>query len=325
MVLILSEKEVASVLTMSEAIDVIEEAFRQHSLGSTAMPSRIGLSLPSEAGSFRVMVASLPEAGAFGLKTLSGIPGRRDPSQTYFLVLLFDSRTGALLSVMAAGYLTAIRTGAASGVATKYLARKEARILGIIGAGIQAKTQVWAAKTVRPIQQVKVFDVDRARCSSFVDEIRRELGVEARAAQTPQETVEGSDIVAAATTSQEPVFRAEWLPAGVHINAVGANSPNKREVDPATFRKAKIVLDFQEQVLQEAGDVISALSSGALSRADLYAELGEIVAGKKKGRTDDAEITLFKSVGVAIEDVATAALVYRRAKERGIGTSVELA
>jgi ornithine cyclodeaminase/alanine dehydrogenase len=278
------------------------------------------MKLEGEAGTFRIMAAVVPDMGGFGLKTLTGTPGKRKPDRTYFAMLYFDVSTGALLAVIPATHITGIRTGAASGVATKYLARKDARTVGLFGAGFQGRNQIRAVREVREIERVKIFDVVREPAEKLAEELRAE-GVEASVSASPEETVRGSDIVASATTAQEPPIRGEWLEPGCHVNAVGANAPTKREVDDEAFRRARVVVDFEEQVLQEAGDLIAARGSGALT---IHAELGDVVTGKKTGRATDDEITLFKSVGVAIEDVAVAAFVYREAKKKKLGSELDL-
>jgi ornithine cyclodeaminase/alanine dehydrogenase-like protein (mu-crystallin family) len=238
--------------------------------------------------------------------------------------LLFNAENGALRAVMAAGHLTGIRTGAATGVAAKYLAREDATILGIFGAGVQAKQQVAALIAVRPVMQIKVFDIDRAKAEAFAAQLGEEFNVRARPAASARETVAGSDLVVTATTARQPVFCGDWLEEGTHLSGIGANTPAKRELDAVAFQRSKIVVDFKDQALQEAGDLREAISTGAITSDHLHAELGEIIIGKKAGRSSDREITMFKSVGIAVEDIATAAYVYQRAIAGGLGTSMTL-
>jgi ornithine cyclodeaminase/alanine dehydrogenase-like protein (mu-crystallin family) len=238
-------------------------------------------------------------------------------------MLYFDVATGALLAVIPATYITGIRTGAASGVATEYLAREDARTVGLFGAGFQGRNQIAAIREVRPIERVKIFDVAEAPARALAKELEAE-GIEATLTSSPEETVRGCDILASATTASEPPIQGAWLEPGCHVNAVGANAPTKREVDAETFARARVVVDFEEQVLQEAGDLMSAIESGSFSRDRIYSELGDVVIGKKKGRESRDQITLFKSVGVAIEDVAVAAWVYQEAKRKGLGTEMSL-
>jgi alanine dehydrogenase len=323
MTLILKENEVRSLLTMTDGIRIVEEGFEQYARGRTTLAPRMVMKLSGDAGTFRIMAAVVPEMGGFGLKTLTGTPGKRKPDSTYFAILYFDIATGALLAVIPATYITGIRTGAATGVATKYLAREDARTVGLFGAGFQGRNQIAAIRQVRPIERVKIFDVVEAPARALAEELEDE-GVAATVAGSPEETVRGSDIIASATTASEPPIRGEWLPPGCHVNAVGANAPTKREVDAAAFARARVVVDFEEQALQEAGDLMAAIESGAFARERIHAELGDIVIGRKKGRESRDQVTLFKSVGVAIEDVAVAARVYQEAKKKGLGAELNL-
>lgn len=323
MALVLKESDVRKVLTMKDGVRVVEEGFEQYARGRTTLAPRLVMKLEGDAGNFRIMAAIVPGMGGFGLKTLTGTPGKRDPGTTYFAMLYFDVSTGGLLAILPAAYLTGIRTGAASGVATRYLAREDAKSLGLLGAGFQGRNQVAAIREVRPIEKVTLFDVARAPAEALARELEAE-GVEAVIASSPEEAVRGSDIIASATTAKEPPIRGEWLSPGCHVNAVGANAPAKRELDADAFARARVVVDFEEQVFQEAGDLLAAIESGSFSRDRIYAELGDIVIGNKKGRERDDQVTLFKSVGVAIEDVAVAAWVYREAKKKGLGVEIDL-
>lgn len=323
MPLILTESEVKALLTMKDGVRLVEDAFRLYAEHKTSLAPRLVMKLAGVAGNFRVMAAVVPDMGGFGLKTLTGTPGKRDPDSTYFVILYFDIDTGALLAVIPATHITGIRTGAASGVATKYLARENAKTVGLFGAGFQGRNQIAAIREVRSIERVKIFDVASEPAEALATSLRSE-GLDAVVATSAEETVRGSDIVASATTAKEPPIRGAWLEHGVHVNAAGANAPVKQEVDAEGFKRSRVVVDFREQVLQEAGDLINAIQSGMFSADAIYAELGDIVAGTKPGRETDAQITLFKSVGVAIEDVAVAAWVHDQAKEKGIGTEIAL-
>jgi alanine dehydrogenase len=323
MALILKESEVRSLLTMKDGIRIVEEGFEQYARGATTLAPRLVMKLEGDAGTFRIMAAIVPEMGGFGLKTLTGTPGKRKPESTYFAMLYFDVIEGALLAVIPATYITGIRTGAASGVATKYLARDDARTVGLFGAGFQGRNQIAAIREVRSIERVRIFDVAEAPARALARELENE-GVEAVVTASPEETVRQADIVASATTASEPPIRGAWLPDGCHVNAVGANAPTKREVDAEAFARARVVVDFREQALQEAGDLMAAIQSGSFTKERIHAELGDVVIGKAKGRESREQITLFKSVGVAIEDVAVAAWVYREAKKKGLGTELNL-
>jgi alanine dehydrogenase len=321
--LVLTESDVARVLSVADAIGAVEESFRLHASSRAAVAPRMALKLTGEAGAFRIMAASLPDMGVFGLKTLTGIPGRRRPGSTYFVMLLFDGGTGALTAMIPATHITGVRTGAAGATAVKYLARPDARVLGVLGAGFQARAQMSAIREVRTLDLVKIFDIDAARAAAAAKAVEAS-GTRARVVQSGREAVAGSDIVVSATTSTQPVVLGEWLEPGVHVNAIGANSPAKRELDVAAMEKGRLVLDFREQVLAEDGDIVEGSARGSFSPGALETELGQVITGDKPGRQTPEDITIFKSVGVAFQDVAVASLVYRRAVERGLGTDLIL-
>ena len=325
MVLLLSESEVAALVSMNDGVRIIEHALRQHSMehDSHVMP-RISADLPGNGGAFRIMAAILPQYGYFGLKTLTGYPGRRLPGETYFALLLFSCETGALRAIMAGNRLTGIRTGAATGVAAKYLSREDAKVLGVIGAGVQARYQVAALREVRPIAEVRVFDIDQIKAATFAREIELDFEVDARPVSNARQAVEGCDLIVTATAAKAPVFDGAWLEDGTHVSGVGSNTPNKCELDQAVFQRSRIVVDFKEQTLQEAGDLRHAIESGAIQSDTIDGELGDVITGKKDRRRDNREITLFKSVGMAIEDVATAVFAYEQAMTKGAGTRVQL-
>lgn len=308
---------------MADGVRLIEDVLRFHANGETTLLSRVSLAVPDSAGMFRIMAANVPSIGVFGLKTLTGYPGRRMAGHTYFAVLLFDGATGALRAVIAANFLTGVRTGAASGVAAKYLSRQDARCLGLIGAGVQAKFQVAAHMAVRELAYVKICDLDPVKAMAFAREVEAEFGIRAVTVESAQQAVEGSDLVVAVTTSREPVVKGEWLEPGMHVSGVGANAPTKRELDGTAFARSRLVVDFAEQTLQEAGDLQDAIRTGAITADHIHAELGDIITGRRSGRENDQEITLFKSVGVAVEDIATASFVYEQAVAAGLGRSLE--
>lgn len=324
MILLLSESDVASVISMGDGVRVVEQALRQHSAGGGVAMPRISADVPGNGGAFRVMSAIMPEIGFFGLKTLTGYPGRRLAGETYFAVLLFSCDTGALRAIVAGNRLTGIRTGAASGVAAKYLSRANSRVLGVIGAGVQARYQVAALIEVRPIKEIRVFDIDSAKAQVFAQELELEFQVSARAVPNVRDAVSGCDLVVTATAAKSPIFEGEWLEEGTHVSGMGSNTPNKRELDGTVFKRSTIVVDFKDQALQEAGDLQDALRTGAIPTEAIDVELGDIITGKKPGRQNDREITLFKSVGMAIEDVATATFAYQQALAVGLGTRLDL-
>jgi ornithine cyclodeaminase/alanine dehydrogenase len=225
---------------------------------------------------------------------------------------------------MDAGYLTAVRTGAASGVATRYLARESASRCTVIGAGAQARTQVEAIHLVRPLDVVRVIDVVAEAAETFAREVGTKLGVEVTPTTDVRRAIEEADIVVTASSSHEPVLDGEWLRPGTHINNVGSHSPDARELDTTTVKRAKFVADLAEANLAEAGDILIPIEEGAVTAEHIHASLGEVVIGERPGRENDDEITVFKSCGLAVQDVATARAVYDAARQRGIGTTVEL-
>ena len=323
MALILTEREVAEILSMKEAVRLLEASFRLHAEGKTQVAPRLVMPLTGVAGNFRIMAAVIPDMGGFGLKTLTGTPGKRAPEETYFAILYFDTETGALRAVMPGTHITGTRTGAASGVATRYLAREDASSLGLIGAGFQGRNQVAAVREVRDIRTVRVYDLFPEAAASYAAALSGE-GLDAQPVGSAEAAVRGLDVVCAATTTKEPVILADWLEPGMHVNSVGANAPVKREVEAAAFSRCRVVLDFRDQVLGEAGDLMAAIRDGAFREDQLHAELGDVVVGRVAGRSSPDDITLFKSVGVAIEDVACAAFVYEEAGKRGLGQTMHL-
>ena len=323
MILLLSETDVARVVSMADGVRVVEEALHQHAVGGGAAMPRISADVPGNGGAFRIMPAIMPEIGFFGLKTLTGYPGRRLPGETYFAMMLFSTETGALRAIVSGNRLTGIRTGAATGVAAKYLSRPDAQTLGVIGAGVQARYQVAALVEVRPLTEIRIFDIDTAKAEAFAREIEMDFHVTARAVGQVREAVSECDLLVTATASKTPVFDGHWLEEGTHVSGMGSNTPNKRELDGTAFSRSTIVVDFKDQALQEAGDLQDALRTGAISAPAVDVELGDVIAGKKPGRQHEREITLFKSVGMAIEDIATATFAYQRALVEGLGTRID--
>jgi ornithine cyclodeaminase/alanine dehydrogenase len=250
-------------------------------------------------------------------------PGQHGLPTILATVLLNDPRTGQLIAIMDGAYLTAMRTGAASGVATKYLARPDAKVVGIFGAGIQARTQLMAMCAVRPIVAARVYDPMTELAGAFCRDMSQALGITVQPVTEPRGAVDGCDIIVAASTSKVPVFDGQWLAPGTHINGVGSHSLDAREVDSLTIQRSKVVVDLRSAALAEAGDLVTPINAGEITAEHIYADLGEIVTGKP-GRTDAGEITFFKSVGLAIQDVSTATKVYELARQKGIGQEINL-
>jgi alanine dehydrogenase len=327
MVLLLSKSPVNSILSMAESIGAVEDAFREFALGTATMPTRLGLSIPEKQGWLGVMPAYLAHAGSLTTKVVTVYQNnatRHGIPNVLAAVILNNVETGRVEAIMEGSQITAMRTGAVSGVATKYLARTNAKRLGIFGAGVQARRQFQAVREVREIRSVSVYDTRKEMTRDFIAEITARADVKVSVASTPEEVVRDSDIIVTATTSATPVFNGRNIKPGTHINAIGAFTPSTREVDSETVSTSKIVVDSLDAALAEGGDIIIPLKEGVIRREDVWAELGEIVTGKKPGRTSEEEKTLFKSVGLGIQDAAVALVVFKKASSLGVGTQFDL-
>ncbi|MCY3021026.1 MAG: hypothetical protein NTW87_18585 [Planctomycetota bacterium] len=320
----LSGADVDRALSMEQAIAAMREAFIQLSTGQAVAPLRAKTEIPSHNGTALYMPAYVPAHEVFGVKVVSlfkdnpaaGLP------LIHALVMVFDAHNGRPVAVMDGERLTALRTGAASGLATDLLARRTAEIAAIFGAGTQARTQLRAVCAVRPIKQAYVFDKDRSRAEGFCREMNRTLSIPVVVADS-QELLGRADVVCTATTSSTPVFRHGDLKPGAHINAVGAYKPTEREIPGETVRAATVVVDQRDACLAEAGDIAMPLKQGLITAGHIHAEIGEIAAKQKPGRTSDSEITLFKSVGNAVQDLAAASRILANARTMGLGTEVQ--
>jgi alanine dehydrogenase len=314
MAILLRESDVEKMAKTEMAIEAVEQAFRLQGeqKGDTAPRRRCRV----DHGMLHVMSASLPSLGYAGLKSYTSVSGT-----TRFLVLLYKD-DGRLIAILEADKLGQLRTGAASAVATKYMARPDSSRLGVFGTGLQARSQILSICAVRPIKTVVVYSRDAGKRESFCKEIGKSIGINVRPAATPEEAVKEMDIVVTATNSKEPVFKGEWLSKGAHINAIGANFLSKQELDVETVGKsACVVVDSVEQAKLESGDLARAAEAEAFYWEDAR-ELGLVVVGEFPGREDDGEITLFESQGIALEDVALAAKIYEQALKAGIGESL---
>ena len=316
--LILSDEDVAGVLTMREAIDSVETAFGELAKGSIVMPPRSTIMLERFSGSISYMPSYIEKLGALAAKIISIYP--RNPERSLptsaAWIIVNDPETGMIESLMDATYLTAVRTGAVTGVAARYLAPRGSTTVAVIGCGAQGRTQAWALAETFKLDSIRIFDISRDSMRRFSDEMELKLGVEIVKSENGEDAVRNADIVATATTSKNPVVKRDWLGDVVHVSAVGSFSPDHRELDTETVRDAKIVVDSREAVLAEAGDIIMPIKEGAISERHIYAELGELIIGKKAGRVKDDGLTVFKSVGLAIQDSSVASLVLRKWKSR---------
>jgi len=328
MPLLLSKSDVASVLTMPDCMAAVEGAFGELARGKTVMPQRSVIRVEEHGGLCLGMPAFIGgDTNALGLKLVSVYPdnpAKHSLATTLGTLLLCDPATGQVVAVMDAGYMTAVRTGAASGVATRYLAREDAGRCVVFGAGVQARTQLEAVHLVRPLDRVLVIDVVAEAAARFAGEMGAQLDVEVTPTEDVRAAIEQADLVITASSSHDPVFDGAWLRPGTHVNNVGSHSPDARELDTATVKRSKFVADLREANLAEAGDILIPIREGAITEEHIHASLGEIVIGARPGRESPEEITVFKSCGLAIQDVATAQAVYLAARERGIGTDVDL-
>ena len=324
MPLLLNREDVQKVLNMKDCIEVVENAFAELSNGTAILPLRNNIVSPE--GLSLYMPAYLKEMEALACKVVTVF--KNNPSKNlpviFGKVLLQDTNTGDVICIMDGGYLTAVRTGAASGVANKYLARKdENQIIGIYGTGVQAKMQLWAMKETVSISKVLVYDINSEASDSFAKETAELYGLNVVKAENSDDLLE-ADIICTATSSPTPLFDGSKLKPGTHINNIGSHTPNARELDTATVKRSKFIGDSKEACFSEAGDIMIPLQEGAFKEDHFYAELGDLVTAKKEGRTNAEEITVFKSNGLAIQDSATAKLIYDKAVAAGIGVSVDI-
>lgn len=314
--LILTRKDVQKLLVMEDVLAAVEQAFRDYALGKWTLPVKMYLQVPR--GDFRAMPAAT--AGAAGLKWVNVHPENpaRGLPTVMALIIYSDPDTGYPLAVMDATDITAYRTGAAAAVASKYLARKDSRTLGIIGAGRQAQTQLMAHQKLFELGEVRVHDRSQDAVARFIS-LFPQLHVKSASA----EEAAASDILCTVTPAKAPVVKKEWGHPGTHINAIGADAPGKEELEPDVLNGAIVVVDDVRQA-SEGGEINVPISRGLFRPEDIYASLGDIIAGKKPGRKDDRAITIFDSTGLALEDIATAKLVYDKAKREGGYLSVDL-
>jgi len=326
MIHILAREVVRQALPMHQAIETVKGAFAQLSTGQADVPLRLALNVPRHNGVTLLMPAYLRTDEQMAIKIVSVF--HENPAQglplIHALVVVVDATTGRPAAIMDGIYLTALRTGAASGAATDLLARQDTHIAAIFGAGAQGRTHLEAVCAVRPIQEAWVYDKEPARAAAYADEMSQRLSLPVRVAETPAEAVHRADVICTATTSSSAVFEDADVRPGTHINAVGAYTPEMQEIPVETVLRAKVVIDHREASLAEAGDLLIPLKQGLITEDHIYAELGEIAAGLKPGRASPEEITFFKSVGVAVQDVAAAGAVLEAARRLNLGSEVAL-
>ena len=326
MVLILSREAVEKVLKMSDCIDAVEKAFGELASNKAVMPLRPTINVDEYEGVSLYMPAYLMETGSLACKIVTvykNNPQKFNLPTILGTVLLQDPRTGKVICMMEGGIVTAMRTGAVTGVAAKYLARKDSKTIGLFGAGAQGRTQLMAICTVLDIERCKVYDISAEAANRFKQELEPKLGIKIEVASSPIEAMQNG-VVITATTSEKPILDGRKLLEGTFVSGIGSHAPTRRELDTETIKRSKLVVDQKSACLAEAGDIVIPIKEGAITEDHVYAELGELVLGKKPGRTNEKEITVFKSVGLAIQDAATAKLVYDKAKEAGVGVELEI-
>ena len=317
MALLLKESDVESLLTMSKTIELVERVHREYSTGKASDVPRERTRLPKS--SLHILQGAVPSANVLGYKAYTA-----SKEGVRFLVYAFNAERGNLDAIVEANYLGMTRTGAAGGVAAKWLSRPDAKVVGVFGSGWQAQGQIEALANVRKLERVKVYSRNAEKLAKFCERMRQRLSLDVVAAATAEEAVRGSDILVTITTSASPVFSGEWVGPGTHVNAAGSNSLLRREIDEETVRKAEVVVvDSRPSAQKEAGDLLPALEKGRLHIGALT-ELGEVIAGTRPGRTTAEQVTLFESQGMAIQDLIIAAELAKLARAQGVGQEVDI-
>jgi len=328
MVRILTKVNVAELLTMADALEYVEEAYKQLTLGNAFVPQRIAITDPAP-GLTLVMPGIIGgEMSALATKIVSVYkknPEKYNMPTVLAKVMIQDINTGDIVGIMDGSLITAMRTGAATGVSVKYLARKDSTTMSIYSAGVQARKQVSGVYygLNKKLERCKVYDLRRDTAEEFKKQIEKELGIEVEITDSGDDLLSNTDIIVAATTSTTPIFVGEKVLEGVHISSIGAHAPDARELDSATIKKASLlVAGLKEACLAEAGDYIIPINEGIISKDDVIS-IGNVITGKENGRTSESEITVFKSVGISAQDVAVGKLVYDRALEEEIGQDID--
>jgi len=324
-VLIVNQAEVPRLLPMKECVDVMARAFASLARGDADMPVRQILWLAEKRGALGLMPAHLGGLAALGLKAVTFFPRNEgtDLDSHQGAVLLFETGRGRLLAIIDATSITSVRTAAVSGLATRLLAKPDASDLALVGSGVEARTHLEAMLVVRTLKRIRVASKTFERAKNFADRESKRHGVSITPCHSVEEAVRGADIVCTVTSSREPVVHGAWLSPGAHVNAVGSSVATARELDSEAVAKARLFVDHRPSALEEAGDFLLARAEGAVGDDHIAGELGQLVTGQVPGRQSSSEITLFKSVGLAIEDVAAAHHIYSKARGAGIGKFVE--
>jgi alanine dehydrogenase len=322
---LLSRADVEQLLNLDECRQAMAEVMAELASGRSLQPPRTVLAYHESRNSALFMPAVLSDPAVLGVKVVTIHPGNRSSSIPTHqgALILFESRSGRPLALLEGSSINAIRTAAVSALATHMMSRPGAAVLALLGSGVQARTHLAAMARIRPLTEVRVWSRHEQSRDRFVEWARSSGQFEVIAADTVLDAVRGADIICTVTGASRPILEAGWTSPGAHINAVGASTITSRELDGRTVAGARLVVDQRQAALSEAGDVLLAISEGLMTPADIDAELGQVVAGRLAGRVDDDEITIFKSVGLAVQDMAAAELVLRRAEEQDVGTEVD--
>jgi alanine dehydrogenase len=326
-VLIIPDGEVRRLLNMEETIEIAEQVFKEKGYGKTQMPPKMYLTFDEYRGDVRVMPSYLQTMDSAGVKIVNvhpDNPAKYGLPTVMAVIVLVDPKNGLVSSIMDGAYITSMRTGAAAAVATKYLARKDSSVLGLVGAGVQARTQLMALSRVLPdLKEVGVWSLPESTIGAFIDEQKKLYSFGFNRCRSCEDCVAGSDVVSTVTPATTPMVPFGSVSKGTHINAMGADAPGKEELDPKVLLNAKVVVDDMLQAIH-SGEINVPISRGVLRESDIYGELSEIVTGMKKGRESDSEVTIFDSTGLSLLDVSAATVVYRKARRENVGTWAKL-
>ncbi|MEM2130712.1 MAG: alanine dehydrogenase [Candidatus Bathyarchaeia archaeon] len=328
-VLILTKNEIEHLISMNEVIEAVEAAFKEKGLGYAQMPTKTFIFFPKYNGDLRTMSSYLERLETSAVKVVNSHPNNPLkfglPTVTATIILI-DPKSGVPLSIMDGTWITAMRTGAAGGLAAKYLARRNSKVVGLVGSGRQARTQLMALLCLYgKLDLVKVWSIEKESRETFVSEMKDTYDGLAKivSVKNVEDAVQDADIVVTTTPSRVPLVRDKWISEGTHINCIGADAPGKEELDPNILKRAKIVVDDWEQA-SHSGEINVPLSQGIISKNDIWGDICEIAAGLKHGRTSESEITVFTSTGLAIQDAVTAKLAYDKALSKKIGQTIEM-
>ncbi len=322
--ILLTQSEIKELITMKEVIETVENAFKVFAEGKVEMPAKKYLFFKKYNGDLRIMPCFVHDADEAGVKCVNvhpDNPKKYDLPTIMAIIELVDPKTGFPLAIMDGTWITNMRTGAAAGVATKYLARDNSKTLGIVGAGVQAYKQLEALNEVMEIKKVKVTSRTPNSRERFAKTASEKYDLNVQAVDTIKEAVEGSDVLVTTTPVRKPIVKSEWVSEGMHINAIGADAPGKQELEGKILKKAKIIIDCWEQA-SHSGEINIPVSEGLLTRDDIHANIGDVIINKKPGRVSDDEITIFDSTGLAVQDITTAWRIYEKALETDLGGKI---